>query len=112
MLNTTTAPGPSRVSGVRIAPSPPSTEVLARLAREQCFDRPARRKVLVEHAMDGLADRHLDPKGRGKRPEIASRGDAFGDVAQLGENRGQRAPVREREPDAAIARKVPGAGEH
>src|SRR5262249_32181623 len=63
-----------------------STEFRARLAGEQRFDRSLRRQVLVEDAIHRLADRHRDAERGGELSDILRGGDAFGDMAQLGED--------------------------
>ena len=82
------------------------------LSAQQSFDGIPGCEVFIEHAVDCVADRHLDFVMAGKRPHSGGGEDPFGNMAQLGKDQWQRFPSREREAHAAIARKVASASEH
>jgi hypothetical protein len=83
-----------------------------RLALEQLQDSIPRREAFVEHAMDGVADRHVDAVMARERAHRGRGGHALGTVPQVPEDLRQRFPRGERQAHAAIARQVAGAGEH
>ena len=74
--------------------------------------RHAGREVLVEHSIDGGADRHLDAQRRRQDVRTRARSDTFGDVPQRAEYRRQRLAGGQHQPDAAVARQIAGRGQH
>ncbi len=80
----------------RHAPGVASGAFGARLALQQRLDRVLRGEPFVQHAVDRVADRHVDAVVPRQRVDRGGGGHAFGDVAELREDRGERLALRER----------------
>src|SRR6185312_401391 len=85
---------------------------VARLTREQREHRIVRRDTLVEHAMHGVDDRHVDAIMQCELARGARRGHALGDMADLGQYRGERLSARQSKAHTPVARQIAGAREH
>src|SRR2546425_7642195 len=67
--------------------------------------------TLFRSRANRAGDRHVDPPAGGKRLDRRRGMHAFGDMAELRENRLERLAPREEQPDAPVAGKLAGAGQ-
>ena len=83
-----------------------------RFTCEKREHRVTRRHPFVEHAMNGVRDRHVDPEMAGEVVRCARGLHAFGDVPDLREDRRQRLSPRQRQANPPVAREVARAGQY